>query len=216
VTPGQAVPRCAAARFLLHSRLSDLSIHGDREPIQWDEMATQAGPGEKAQPSGDRGADLALPEGLEVGLAGGIAVVAVYALHDLFVEGDWLHTPTVLGTLLRSGADAAGMVAANPTAAEPGIAALYHAAHFSAWTVAGFLGAALVRLAERRPEMRFIPVLCAVSLVAFFFALDGEVRATGIGRLHLWAGGLAGAAAAIAVLMWRHPGSMKAPRETPS
>lgn len=180
-------------------------------------MSSQAGQGHKApQPSEDRGADLALPEGLEAGLASGIAVVVVYLLHDLASAGDWLYTPTVLGTLLRSGADAAGMVVADPTAAEPGVAALYHAVHFSAWTVAGFVGASLVRLAERRPELRFIPVLCAVSLIAFFFALDGEVRATGLGRLHLWAGGLVGAAAGIAVLMWRHPGSMRAPQETPS
>jgi hypothetical protein len=176
-------------------------------------MASQAGRG--LGPEGeDRSADLALPEGLEVGLAGAVAVAVVYLAHDLVATGDWLFTPTVLGTWLRSGADAAAMVVADPGAAEPGVAAIYHVAHFGVWTLFGFVAKWLVRTAERRPELRFIPVLCAASLVAFFFALDGEVRATGIGRLHLWAGGLAGAAASIGVLMWRHPGSMRAPEET--
>ncbi len=142
-------------------------------------------------------------------------MVAVYLLHDLASTGGGLYTPTVLGTLLRSGADAASRVVVDPAAAEPGVAALYHSVHFVAWILAGFVGSGLVHLAERRPELRFIPVLCAVSLIALFFALDGEVRATGIGRLHLWAGGLVGATACIALLLWRHPGSMRAPRETP-
>jgi hypothetical protein len=166
-------------------------------------------------PRGDRESDLALPEGVEAGLLGGFAVVAVYLVHDLGTS-DWLYTPTVLGTLLYAGADAASMAVADPTTAPPGVAAIYHFAHFALWMFAGFIGSAVMGLAERRPQYRFIPVLGFLSLIAFFFALDGEVDATGIGRLHLWAGGLAGALGMAGYLIWRHPGVLAAaPGESP-
>jgi hypothetical protein len=41
--------------------------------------------------------DMVLPEGAEVGLIGGLAVV--FLARDL-AAGHWLHTPSVLGTLL--------------------------------------------------------------------------------------------------------------------
>ena len=167
-----------------------------------------AGPGNTAEPRGTRESDLALPEGIEAGLVGAFAVVAVYLLHDL-TTSDWLYTPTVLGTLLYDGPDMASMVVVDPSSAEPGVAAIYTALHFLLWMIAGFASSFLVGLAERRPELRFIPVLCFFSLIAFFFALDGEVDATGIGRLHLWAGGLAGAIGLAAYLIWRHPGVLR-------
>jgi hypothetical protein len=168
------------------------------------------GPLQTADPGSRQESDLALPEGIEVGLIGAFAVVAVYLAHDL-TTGDWLYTPTVLGTLLHAGPDAASMVVADPAAAEPGVAALYSFAHFGAWMVAGFVASALMKLAVRRPEMRFLPLLAFATLIAFFFALDSEVDATGIGRLHLWAGGLAGALSIAAYLLWRHPSVMRAP-----
>ena len=169
-----------------------------------------------APPSAQRESDLTLPEGLEAGLVGALAVVAVYVVHDLTTP-DWLYTPTVLGTLLYSGPDAASMVAADTTAAEPGVAALYHGVHFALWIAAGFAASALARRAERRPVFRFLLLFAFVALIAFFFALDSEVDATGIGTLHLWAGGLAGALAIGAYLLWRHPAVIHSARasETP-
>jgi len=155
--------------------------------------------------SSQRERDLTLPEGLEAGLVGALAVVAVYVVHDLTTP-DWLYTPTVLGTLLYSGPDAASMVAADTTAAEPGVAALYNGLHFALWIGAGFVCSALVKLAERRPAMRFLLLFAFATLIASFFALDFEIDASGIGTLHLWAGGLAGALAIAAYFLWRHPG----------
>jgi hypothetical protein len=162
-------------------------------------------------PSAQRESDLTLPEGLEAGLIGALAVVAVYVVHDLTTP-DWLYTPTVLGTLLVSGPDAASMVAADTTAAEPGVAALYHALHFALWIAAGFAASALMKLAERRPGLRVLPLLAFAALIGSFFALDSVVDATGIGTLHLWAGGLAGALAIGAYLLWRHPGVIASAR----
>jgi hypothetical protein len=162
-------------------------------------------------PSEQRESDLTLPEGLEAGLIGALAVVAVYLVHDLTTP-DWLYTPTVLGTLLYSGPDAASMVAADTTAAEPGVAALYNGLHFALWIAAGFAASALAKLADRRPAMRVLLLVAFAAMIAFFFALDSEVDATGIGTLHLWAGGLAGALAISAYLLWRHPGVIASAR----
>jgi hypothetical protein len=112
----------------------------------------------------------------------------------------------VLGTLLYSGPDAASMVAADTTAAEPGVAALYNAVHFVLWVAAGFGAAALAKRAERRPGLRFLLLFAFAALIACFFALDSLVDAAAIGTLHLWAGGVAGALAVAAYLLWRHPG----------
>ena len=155
-----------------------------------------------------RESDLTLPEGLEAGLIGGFAVAAVYLVHD-WLQGDWAYTPRVLGTLLYAGPDAASLVAVDPAAANPGVAPLYHIVHFGLWTVAGFAAAALVQLAERRPELRFLPVLLLAGFVAFFFALDAEVADVNIARLHLWAGGLSGAALVTGYLLWRHPAVLR-------
>jgi hypothetical protein len=168
---------------------------------------------EPVPPSAQRESDLALPEGVEAGLVGALAVVAVYIIHDLTTP-DWLYTPTVLGTLLYSGPDAASMVAADTTAAEPGVAALYNGVHFAVWIAAGFAASALMKLAERRPGFRVLTLLAFVALIACFFALDAEADATGIGTLHLWAGGLAGALAIGAYLLWRHPAVMPSARSS--
>jgi hypothetical protein len=52
-------------------------------------------------------------------------------------------------------------------------------------------------------------VLLLAIFIAFFFALDAEVEAVNIARLHLWAGGLSGAAALTGFLLWRHPSVMR-------
>jgi hypothetical protein len=172
-----------------------------------------AGPVDTEQSRGARESDLALPEGVEAGLIGAFAVIAVYLIHDLRTS-DWLYTPTVLGTLLYDGRDAASMVVADPASAVPGVAAIYHIVHFVLWMIAGFVASGLAGLAERRPALRFLPVFAFLTLIAFFFALDGEVDAIGIGRLHLWAGGLAGALGMAGYLLWRHPGLLSpAPAE---
>jgi hypothetical protein len=155
-----------------------------------------------------RESELTLPEGLEAGLLGGFSVAAVYLIHDL-LQGDWLYTPRVLGSLLYAGPDAASMTAVDPLAADAGVAPLYHIVHFAVWSAAGFAAAALMRAAERRPALRFFPVLLLAIFIAFFFALDAEVEAVNIARLHLWAGGLAGAVALTGFLLWRHPSVMR-------
>ena len=149
---------------------------------------------------------LVLPEGIEAGLVGGVAVAAVFLARDAWV-GEPMHTPSVLGTLLVAGAEAA-----RSGAPAPGAAALYHFVHFFLWIAIGFAGSALMAWSECRPA-RWLPPAAAVLALVLLAALDRAVQGAGLERLHLWLGGLAGIAAMGTFLAWRHPGAVRAPSE---
>jgi len=148
-------------------------------------------------------ASLVLPEGIEAGLIGGLAVAAVILAHDAWL-GDPMRTPALLGTLLVGGAEAARTAA--PAA---GSAALYHAVHFFAWVGLGFAASGVMRRAERTGA-RWLPPLAALLAMLPLAALDVWVARAGIDRLHLWLGGLAGIAAMGVYLAWRRPGALRA------
>ena len=145
---------------------------------------------------------LILPEWLEAGLLGALAVAGVFLLLDA-AAGDPLRTPAILGTLLVRGPSSGGSPAAS------GAAAAYHLVHFVAWIALGLAATRLVRRAEDRPGRRFpLPIglaLYLATLLAAGFALSG----TAVGRGPLWLGGLAGLAALVAFLAWRHPGALR-------
>jgi hypothetical protein len=149
-------------------------------------------------------APLVLPEGIEAGLVGGLAVAAVFLARDAWL-GDPMLTPSALGALLVSGPETAG--------GEPpeGAGALYHAIHFFTWIALGFAASGLMGRAERTGA-RWLPPLAALLAVAPLFALDAFVRSAELDRLHLWVGGLVGILAMGAFLAWRHPGAIRAAR----
>ena len=147
-------------------------------------------------------APLVLPEGIEAGLIGGLAVAGVVLAHDAWL-GDPMRTPALLGALLVGGAGAARV--AEPAA---GSAALYHAVHFFAWVALGFAASGIFRRAERSGA-RWLPPLAALLAVLALAGLDAQVARAGIERLHLWVGGLAGIASMGAFLAWRHPGALR-------
>jgi hypothetical protein len=144
---------------------------------------------------------LVLPEGIEAGLIGGLAVAGVFFLRDVWL-GDPLHTPSLLGTLLLSGA--AALRAQGPVA---GAAALYHVFHFGAWVALGFAGSALMAWAERT-RTRWLPPLAGLLALVPLAVLDVFVRTAQLARMHLWLGGLTGMVAMGAFLAWRHPGAV--------
>jgi hypothetical protein len=144
---------------------------------------------------------LVLPEGVEAGLVGAVAVALVFYVRDAWI-GQPLRTPAVLGTLLMAGATAART---QPPVA--GAAALYHVIHFLAWTVLGFAGSTLMAHAERR-RARWLPPFFALLALVPLGVLDVFVRDAQLERLHLWLGGLTGIVAMGAFLAWRHPGAL--------
>lgn len=145
---------------------------------------------------------LVLPEGVEAGLIGGLTVAAAFFVRDVWI-GEPMHTPSVLGTLLMSGADAA-----RARAPFAGTAALYHTVHFLAWVGLGFAGSALMAHAERT-RTRWLPPLAALLALVPLAVLDVFVRNAQLERMHLWLGGLAGILAMGAFLAWRHPGAVR-------
>ena len=145
---------------------------------------------------------LVLPEGVEAGLIGALSVAAVFFVHDVW-GGEPLHTPSLLGTLLISGA--AAVRAQGPVA---GAAALYHTFHFLAWIVLGFAGSALMAYAERT-RTRWLPLLAGLLALVPLAVLDVYVRTAQLERMHLWVGGLVGILAMGAFLAWRHPGALR-------
>jgi hypothetical protein len=145
---------------------------------------------------------LVLPEGVEAGLVGGLAVAAVFFLRDVWL-GEPLHTPAVLGTLLLSGA--AALRSQGPFS---GAAAFYHGFHFLAWVALGFAGSTLMAFAERT-RTRWLPPLAALLALVPLAVLDVFVRTSELERMHLWLGGLTGVVAMGAFLAWRHPGAVR-------
>jgi len=148
-------------------------------------------------------APLVLPEGIEAGLIGGLAVAGVFFVRDAW-SGDPMQTPSMLGATLVAGA-----AAAATSAPAAGSAALYHAVHFFLWIALGFAASSVMRGAERTGT-RWLPPLAAILAILPLIALDIWVQRAGIDRLHLWLGGLAGIGAMGAFLAWRHPGALRA------
>ena len=148
---------------------------------------------------------LVLPEWIEAGLIGGLAVAAVFLVRDSLL-GDPLHTPSVLGVLLFQGREAA-----RATTSAPGAAAAYHAIHFSVWIVVGLIGTQVMRWAEDEPRLWWLP-LASLGLALFFLAaVERWLGETGLTRPRLWLGGAAGLGALGGFLLWRHPGVLRRP-----
>jgi len=145
---------------------------------------------------------LALPEGVEAGLVAALSVAAVFFVRDVWI-GEPLRTPSLLGTLLMSGATAARTQ--EPVA---GAAALYNVFHFVAWTALGFAGSALMAHAERT-RTHWLPPVAALLVLVPLGVLDVLVRSAQLERMHLWLGGLTGIVAMGAFLAWRHPGALR-------
>ena len=143
-----------------------------------------------------------LPSGIEAGLFGGFTVIAVFLISDM-LDGEPLHTPTVLGILLIEGVEAARSIDSAP-----GAAAAYNFVHFAAWMLVGSLGIQLMKWVEKSAANWYLPYVALAVFLLGCFALDVAVSETGLARMHLWLGGLAGALAIAIFMGWRHPHAM--------
>ena len=93
---------------------------------------------------------------------GGLVVALFFLALDL-VAGQPLYTPSVLGSVLFLGADAASVEGVNFTAM-----ALFTVAHLLGFGVIGFVSTLLVRRVERMTGGGFVP-----PTIALFVLLEG-------------------------------------------
>lgn len=143
-----------------------------------------------------------LPSGIEAGLIGGAAVAAVFLIRDV-MNGVPMHTPSVLGTLLIEGPDAARIVESAP-----GVAAAYNALHFAFWVIAGALGAWSLNRVEESAKNWFLPWVGVAVLSVVCIGIDSWAGDAGVSRVSLWLGSIAGIAAMALFFRWRHPHAM--------
>ena len=140
-----------------------------------------------------------MPEGLEAGLLGGLAVVATYLVPD-WLSGDWLRTPRLLGSYLLHGAGAQ-----DAPALGSGLAAVFTLVHFGAWVLAGFAGSLLLYRVEGQLGLRWLPRLLLLAWVAAMVGLDLWIARAALPPPHLWVGSVMGGVVMGAYLLWRHP-----------
>jgi len=153
------------------------------------------------------GAQPVLPSGIEAGLFGGAAVAIVFFARDLFV-GSPLQTPSVLGTLMLQGAEAAKTVTSAP-----GAAIAYNAVHFAVWIFAGSIGIQLMRQVEASSANWYRPWVAASVLSVGCVLASARASAAGLPQIHLWLGTLVGVAVMGWFLGWRHPRAMRRIRQ---
>jgi hypothetical protein len=154
----------------------------------------------KSEPTGARPV---LPSGIEAGLLAGAAVAVTFLARDL-LAGAPLQTPSVLGTLMLQGPEAARTVT---SAAGPAIA--YNAVHFAAWVLAGTFCSRLMRQVEASAANWYRPWVAACALTVVCVLASTRATAAGLPQLHLWLGTLVGVATMGWFLGWRHPRAMQ-------
>jgi hypothetical protein len=153
------------------------------------------------------GARPVLPSGIEAGLLGGAAVAVVFLARDLLV-GYPMQTPSVLGTLMLHGAEAAKAVTSAP-----GAAIAYNAAHFAAWVIAGSSGLQLMRQVEASAANWYRPWIAASVLMVTCVLASASASAAGLPQMHLWLGSVVGLVVMGWFLGWRHPRAMQRIRQ---
>lgn len=141
-----------------------------------------------------------LGDGLTAGLLGALTVIGIYFVGDA-LNGAPLRTPSTLSAALFRGVEAAG-------SAEPEItsALAYNAIHVLLWVLAGIAASYFFALADRHPEAWYLLLVGVIVLFTWFVGLDVAVGSLGLGRIHLWLGGVLGSAAMGSFLWGRHPG----------
>jgi hypothetical protein len=158
----------------------------------------------KSEPTGARPV---LPSGIEAGLLAGAAVAVTFLARDL-LAGAPLQTPSVLGTWMLQGPEAARTVT---SAAGPAIA--YNAVHFAVWVLAGSVGILLMRQVEASASNWYRPWVAACLLTVGCVLASARASNAGLPQLHLWFGTLVGVATMGWFLGWRHPRAMRRIRQ---
>ena len=145
-----------------------------------------------------------LIEGLITGIIGAGIVAAWFLLLDTITQQP-LWTPSLLGTVLFRGPEAA---AVNHATIDPGMVAAYTIVHHLAFIVVGVLASFLVSEMERIPPLGiallFLFVFTETAFLIFVLAIGGPL----LEGISLWGVAVANllAATGMAGYLWyRHP-----------
>jgi hypothetical protein len=144
-----------------------------------------------------------LMEGFITGIIGAGVVAAWFLLLDT-IQHVPLWTPSLLGTVLFKGTDAA----ARHVAVDPGMVAAYTLVHHAAFISVGLVASFLVSEIERIPPLGialvFLFVFFETAFQIFLLAM-GEPLLGGIAFWGVAIANLLAAAAMAAYLWYRHP-----------
>lgn len=144
-----------------------------------------------------------LIEGLITG-AIGAGIVAAWFLFLDAIQHEPLYTPSLLGTILFRGADAA----AAHTAIDPGMVAAYTIVHHVAFILVGVAASYLVTQMERIPPLGIALLFLFVFFETGFHVFMLAVGQPLLGEIAFWGVAVANllAAAGMAAWLWyRHP-----------
>jgi hypothetical protein len=138
-------------------------------------------------------------EGFYTGLIGAAIVIVVFLIHDLF-SGRALLTPSLLGSLVFRGA-----APPDPMAIDLPMAIAFNGLHIVTFILIGWCASLAVHVVERRSELWYLLAIVVLGLLFAGFILDAALGVPGLGRFHLWAGGVL-AVLGMALYLWaRHP-----------
>jgi hypothetical protein len=159
---------------------------------------------------GSRAKNLA-EEGVLAGIIGA-TVVAVFFFFIDALQGQPLHTPSLLGSVLFLGQTAEDVTAINPT-----IVFAYTGVHVLLFLVAGVGVAWMVSQFDRNPQFAFILVLVFLLFQAVVFGLEVSMVPSLVGALGAGIVAVANILAAVAMfayLLRLHPEAMRQLRES--
>ena len=141
-----------------------------------------------------------LLDGVVAGFLGSVVVAAVFLVYDALHAAP-LHTPTVLGTRIFR-----GLEAAQTAGVDVQIAIAYNAMHFLGFVLGGLLCSYVAALVERAPRYWYLGFVAVSFVLAAILYADAALDVTGLGRLHLFAAALLGILT-MGIFLWRrHPG----------
>ncbi len=148
-----------------------------------------------------------LTEGFITGIIGAGIVAAWFLLLDS-IQHEPLYTPSLLGTVLFEGPDAARAMVANSVEIVPGMVAAYTIVHHVAFILVGILASFLVTEVQRVPPLGIALLFLFVFFETAFHIFMLAVGAPVLGGIAFWGVAVANllAATGMAAYLWyRHP-----------
>jgi len=150
-------------------------------------------------------------DGFIAGALGSVVVALWFLVLDM-IQGHPLHTPTLLGTIIFAGPQAAVGV----SHADPGTVALYSGVHMGLFSLFGIGVSWLIAQFRRRPILGYLMLFIFVLFEFFFYVFILAVAQPVVAELPAWeilVGNLLAAAVMGAYFVVRYP-EMLRPKET--